>query len=57
MPEQINAEWWERADFYVELYEQVTEVLTTPTGGIAQSVENLVYTADGLMSGSTVAKP
>jgi len=57
MPEQINAEWWERADFAIDLYEQVTEVLTTPTGGIALSVENLVYTADGLMSDSTVAKP
>jgi hypothetical protein len=40
VPEIINAQWWERADFSVTLYEQVTETLTTSA---ATSVEVKVY--------------
>ena len=32
LPEQLNAEWWARADFHVDLYEQVTE--TTTVGAV-----------------------
>ena len=32
-----------RGDFHVDMYEQVTETLTTPTGGFATSVEVKVY--------------
>jgi hypothetical protein len=42
-PENIDAEWWARADFHVDLYEAVTEVLTTPVGGYVKSVEVKVY--------------
>ena len=42
-PENFNAQWWARADFHVDLYEAVTEVLTTPEGGYAKSVEIKVY--------------
>jgi len=42
-PENIDAEWWARSDFHVDLYEAITETLTTPTGGYAKSVEVKVY--------------
>lgn len=42
-PENIDAEWWARADFHVDAYEAITEVLTTPTGGYVKSVEVKVY--------------
>lgn len=39
-PEEFNAEWWERADFHIMLYEQVNETLTPPNGaGLVTSVE------------------
>jgi hypothetical protein len=34
VPEQFNAQWWERADFWVDLYEQVTETITV--GAVVQ---------------------
>lgn len=40
VPELINGQWWERCDFDVVSYEQVTEVLTTQA---ASSVEVKVY--------------
>jgi hypothetical protein len=39
-PELINAEWFERADFHIMMYEQVTETIQP---GIATSVEVKVY--------------
>lgn len=27
IPEEINAQWWERADFHLNLYENVTEIV------------------------------
>jgi hypothetical protein len=35
-PENFNAQWWERADFYLDLYEYITETITP---GTATSVE------------------
>jgi hypothetical protein len=43
LPENFNALWWARSDFHVDLYENVTETLTTPTGGFVTSVEIKVY--------------
>ena len=40
VPEQFNAQWWERADFHLDLYEQVTETIQY---GVASSVEVKVY--------------
>lgn len=43
-PENFNAQWWERADFHIIVYEQVIETITYNP---VTSVENKVY-ADGL---------
>lgn len=42
-PENFNAQWWERADFSIEMYENVTE---TVEDGKVTSVEIKVYDAD-----------
>jgi hypothetical protein len=42
-PELINAEWWERCDFSLSLYENVTETIED---GQATSVEVDVYVVD-----------
>jgi len=39
-PEHINGQWFERADFHIIMYENVTETIQD---GIATSVENKVY--------------
>ena len=39
-PEQTNAQWFERADFHVIMYEQVTETIND---GVVTSVEVKVY--------------
>lgn len=40
IPEQVQAEWWERADFHVVMYEQITETIQY---GVVTSVEVKVY--------------
>jgi hypothetical protein len=40
VPELINAEWWQRADFEINFYEQVTETILD---GVVTSVEVKVY--------------
>jgi hypothetical protein len=40
MPEEWNAQWIERADYHIVMYEQVTETITD---GIATSVEVKVF--------------
>ena len=55
-PENINGEWWERADFAIDLYEYVTETLATPTGGIATSVVNTVVAKNALATESTISE-
>lgn len=39
VPEEFNAQWWERADFFCTMYEAVTETIQP---GIATSVEVVV---------------
>lgn len=51
VPELINAEWWERADFYVNMYEAVTETIND---GAVESVEVKVETNDGQVADFTV---
>jgi len=50
-PQLINAEWWERADFYIDMYEAVTEAITD---GVVTSVEVKLNTTDGLVADFTV---
>jgi len=40
VPETFNAQWWDRSDFHIDMYEQVTETITT---GVATSVEIKLY--------------
>jgi hypothetical protein len=40
LPENFNAQWWPRADFAVNMYENVTETISD---GVATSVDVLVY--------------
>jgi hypothetical protein len=40
-PEEINGQWFNRSDFYLLLYENVTETILTP---LVKSVEVQVYT-------------
>jgi hypothetical protein len=40
VPEQLNAQWWARADFSIDLYEAITESINDTT---ATSVEIKVY--------------
>jgi hypothetical protein len=50
-PEQFNAQWWERADFYADMYESVTETIQP---GIATSVEIVVQDSVGVRADITV---
>lgn len=51
IPELINAQWWERADFHVIMYEQVTETISEDK---ALSVEIKVEDSNGLEADITV---
>ena len=43
-PEEINAQWYERADFSILMYEQVNDTLVQlPSGGVVESVEIKLY--------------
>jgi hypothetical protein len=53
VPEQFNAEWWERADFHILMYEAVTETIQD---SIATSVEVKLNTDAGLAADFTVEK-
>jgi hypothetical protein len=50
-PEQYNAQWWERADYFINMYEQVTETINP---GIATSVEIVVEDSSGVVADITV---
>ncbi len=51
VPEELNGQWWERADFSIGLYEQVNEtILDTP----ATSVEVKVFDSSGQVADFTV---
>lgn len=44
VPENFNAQWWPRADFEINFYEQVTETLTWPAdAGFVESIEIKLY--------------
>jgi hypothetical protein len=51
MPENFNAQWWERADFHVDIYEQITETINP---GIATSVEIKILDVGGQVADITV---
>jgi len=53
MPENINAQWFERADFYIDMYEQVTETIND---GAVTSVEIKILDKDGQVADFTVTK-
>lgn len=53
VPEQFNAQWWERADFSLELYELVTETIVDSA---ATSVEVKVYDNSGQVADITVQR-
>jgi hypothetical protein len=42
-PENFNAQWWPRSDFYVDLYEAITETIDD---GAVKSVEIKVNADD-----------
>lgn len=50
-PQLINAEWWERADFHIDLYEAVTETITD---GVVTSVEVKLNDNNGPVADLTV---
>ena len=50
-PELINAQWFERADFYIDLNEQVTE---TMVDNAVKSVETSIGDYTGTLSDTTV---
>lgn len=52
LPQELNGQWWEYADFHVELYEQVTETIED---GSATSVEIKVEDSSGQVADITVA--
>jgi hypothetical protein len=52
IPEQLNAQWFERSDFYIILYEGVNETIQD---GIAKSVEVLVEDKSGQLADITVS--
>ena len=54
VPEQFNAQWWERADYHITMYESVTQTIQS---NVVLSVENKINTADGLVADFTVTKP
>ena len=49
MPEQFNAQFWERCDFAVSMYENVTETISD---GLVTSVEVKIYEADVSTTGT-----
>lgn len=51
-PEEINAEWWERTDFHLEVYEKVTETIDD---GAATSVEVKVNDNSGQVADITIS--
>lgn len=52
VPEQINAQWFERADFHVDMYEAVVETIQD---SVVTSAEIKVYDGDiGLTADTTV---
>lgn len=51
LPEQFNAQWWDRSDFSIDLYEQVTETIQD---SVATSVEVKVYDNSGQVADFTV---
>lgn len=53
VPEHFNAQWWERSDFHLVMYEQVTETISD---GAATSVEVKVYDKDGLEADINVVR-
>lgn len=52
-PEKINAQWFERSDFHVHLYENVTETIDD---NVVASVEVLVNDKDGQQADITVTR-
>lgn len=54
VPENDNAQWWERSDFHIDCYEQVTETLVTPVGGYVKSVEIIVEDSEQVRDDFTV---
>jgi hypothetical protein len=52
MKEERNAQWWDRADFHVEMYEQIAETIND---GIVTSVEVKVYDKDGEQADVTIS--
>jgi hypothetical protein len=55
VPENLNAQWFERADFHVVMYEQVTETIDD---GAVTSVEVKINADDlGQVTDFTVTKP
>jgi hypothetical protein len=53
-PENLNAQWFERADFYIDMYEQVTESIED---AIVTSVEIKIEEAAGEAADFIVTKP
>jgi hypothetical protein len=53
-PEKINAQWFDRTDFHLLLYENVTETIQD---NVVTSVEILVNDNAGLQADITVTKP
>lgn len=51
VPEVLDAQWWERADYHIDMYEAVVETIAP---GIVESVEIKVYTKDGEIADITV---
>jgi hypothetical protein len=51
VPETWNAQWWDRADFYIDVYEQITETIQP---GVATSVEVKLYDKGGQVADITV---
>jgi hypothetical protein len=52
-PENFNAQWWERADFHLAMYEQITENIQP---GVATSVEVKVIDTGGQVADITVTQ-
>ena len=53
VPENFNAQWWERADFEVEMYEGISETIND---GIATSVQVTVEGDQGQLAQFTVSE-
>jgi hypothetical protein len=50
-PENFNAQWWDRTDFHVDMYEQITETIQP---GVVTSVEISVQHQSGQVADITV---